>query len=159
MRGDSMNKLLNVEQIDIMTMEEVLQAYRNGYSLEEYEINSMTYTDLDTKSCISTVAAPSISTTISGVVTITKCPQGVTTGTNVTVGATVKNTGTANNNTFVILCSVARSDTGAAVTSGNSGNLTLGPGATSAEFTLSFTMPTSNVNVVFKAQADPTFNY
>ena len=155
-----MNKLLSIEQIEIMTIEEVIQAYRNGYALDDsYIINSMAYKDLDTKSCINTIAAPVISSDVSGTVTITNCPQGVTTGTTVTVGATVTNTGTANNNAFVILCSVARSDTGAAVTSGTSGNLTLAPGATSAEFTLSFMMPASNVNVVFKAQADPGFNY
>jgi hypothetical protein len=154
-----MNKLLSVEQIESMTIEEVVSAYRNGYVLEEYEINAMTYKDLDTQSCIGTIAAPVISSDVSGAVTITKCPTDVASGATVTVGATVKNTGTANNNAFVILGTVARSDTGAIVTSGNSGNLTLAPGAISTEFTLSFTMPASNVNVVFKAQADPTFNY
>jgi hypothetical protein len=154
-----MNKLLSVEQIESMDIDEVIYAYRNGYALEEYEINAMAYTDLDSKSCISTVAAPPISTTVGGVVTITKCPTNVASGTTVTVGATVKNTGTANNNAFVIMCTVTRIDNGVIVTSGNSGNLTLAPGAISTEFTLSFTMPASNVNIVFKAQADPTFNY
>lgn len=149
-----MNKLLSVQQLADMTIEEAVQAYRNGYTLEDYKISSMAYTDLDTKSCISTVAG-----TTAGVVTITKCPTGVAPGSTAVVGATVTNTGNMNNNTFVILGTVARADNGAIVTNGSSGNLTLAPNAVSAEFTLSYTVPPSNVNVVFKAQADPGFNY
>jgi predicted transcriptional regulator len=154
-----MNKLLSIEQIERMDIEEVVSAYRNGYTLEEYEISAMTYTDLDSKSCISAVAVPVVSGAISGVVAITKCPTGSAFGTNVIVGATVQNTGTAHNNAFVLLCTVTRIDNAVVVASGNSGNLTLAPNETSAEFTVSFTMPISNVNVVFKAQADPAFNF
>lgn len=154
-----MNKILDVKQIESMDLEEIIDAYNNGYALEEYEISTMVYTDLDSKSCISAVAVPVVSGAVSGVVAITKCPTGSTFGTNVIVGATVKNTGTAHNNAFVILCTVTRIDNGVVVASGNSGNLTLAPNETSAEFTVSFTMPISNVNVVFKAQADPAFNF
>lgn len=149
-------KLLNVEQIENMNIEDVIQAYKEGYTLEN-RMNTMAYTDLDSKTCISTVAA--VAPITSGLLTITTCPQGSAVGSTVTVGATVTNTGNMHNNSFVILCAIARADNGAAITNNNSGNMTLAPGATSSEYRLSFTMPAVNVNILFKAQADPLFNY
>ncbi len=58
-----------------------------------------------------------------------------------------------------LLIAVARADNGVAIINGDSGNLTLAPEETSDEYTLSFIMPNSNVNVLVKAQADPANNY
>ncbi len=116
----------------------------------------MAYIQLDKKSCVSEVIK--VAGTLLGTVTITKCPTSEPNKT-VVVGAVAKNVGTANNNSFVIGLAVARTDTGVLIVNGNSGNITLLAGQTSAEFTLSFTMPNSNVNVVADLQADPAFSY
>lgn len=89
----------------------------------------------------------------------TNCPNEVVPGTTVTVGATVTNTGDKSNNTFVILIGAHRADTDESLGSNNSGNLTLAPGQTSAEWTFSFTMPPSNYYVNFVAQRDPGHDY
>jgi phage baseplate assembly protein gpV len=154
-----MRKILDVKQIESMEIEEVVSAYRNGYALDDsYNINTMTYVDLDSKSCTVSVATTPIT---AGVVALTRsCPTGITAGTNVTVGATVTNKGNMNNNAFTILCTVTRIDNAVIVTNIGSGNLPpLAPNATSAEFPVSFIMPPANVNVVFKAQANDQNNY
>jgi hypothetical protein len=89
----------------------------------------------------------------------TTCSDNVTPGTNVTVGVTVTNTGDMCNNTFVILIFAHRADNDVLISSNSSGNLTLCPTQTSAEWTLTFTMPNSNYYVNFFAQRDPTFDY
>ncbi len=119
-----------------------------------FNVETLAYTDLDSKSCVGTLEA-----ILTGTITITSCPTSISPGVSTSVKATIKNTGNVNNNTFVILIAVARADNGEAVANGNSGNLTLAPGQTSSEYTLSFTMPTSNVNILVKGQADPDFNY
>lgn len=123
---------------------------------ENNGINTLEYIGLANDSCIGTVAIVPIT---AGTLTITRCASGTAAGAAATVGATVTNTGNMHNNSFVILCAVARADNGAAITNGDSGNLTLAPGETSAEYALGFTMPPVNINVLFKAQADPDFNY
>ena len=90
----------------------------------------------------------------------TTCSNNVPPGTNVTVGATVTNTGNMCNNTFVILIFAHRADNNGLITSNSSGNLpALCPTQTSSEWTLTFTMPSSNYYVNFFAQRDPTFDY
>lgn len=115
----------------------------------------MAYQTLDRKGCGTTLA---INTTVSGTLTISRCPTNAPAGSTVVVGATARNTGVANNNSFVILITVA-DGSGQIVASGNSGNMTVTTGATSPEATLSFTMPASGVSVAFELQADPVFNY
>jgi len=118
-----------------------------------YEIDTMAYENLDTKSCIGTLAA------LTGEITITYCPTLISVNINTSVSAKLKNTGTVSNNSFVILATVTRSDNGVVVASGTSGNLTLASGETSALYTLPFTMPNVNVNIAVTGQADPSFNY
>ena len=119
-----------------------------------FNAQTLAYTNLDSKNCVGTLAA-----ILTGEVAITSCPVSISPGATTSVKATIKNTGNVNNNTFVILIAVARADNGVAVANGDSGNLTLAPGQTSSAYTLSFVMPTNNVNVLVSGQADPAFNY
>ncbi len=118
-----------------------------------HKIETMAYQNVDTKSCIGTLA------TLTGEVTITYCPTMISADISTSVAATIKNTGNVSNNSFVILATVTRSDNGVVVASGTSGNLTLVPGQTSAIYTLPFAMPNVNVNIAVTGQADPTYNY
>ena len=118
-----------------------------------YKIDTLAYQNIDTKSCIGTLA------TLTGEITITYCPTMIMTNTSTSVSATIKNTGNVSNSSFVILSTVSRSDNGVVVASGTSGNLTLAPGATSAIYKLTFTMPNVNVNIVVTGQVDPLYNY
>ena len=155
-----MNKKLSLMDIQKMSESDLTGAFIEGATVELGESNpnpgvqTLAYTMLDTKSCIATV-----SVTLAGVLIITKCPTGSTPGATVTVGATAKNTGNVGNNSFVILITASRADNGVIIASGTSGNLNLASGATSAEFTLSYTMPGVNVNVAYELQADPGFSY
>lgn len=132
---------------------ELIRSVIDAFETPRY-MQALAYTNLATVSCVATVAG-----ILSGSITVTSCPINNVPGTAATTKATATNTGNVGNSSFVILCSIARADTGSTITSGNSGNLTLAPGATSAEYSLLFTMPGVNVNIAYILQADPAFNY
>jgi hypothetical protein len=113
-------------------------------------------TDLDNRECVGTVFIAPITT---GELTITRCATGTAPGITATVGATVKNTGNMNNNAFVIEITVIRVDNSVIIANESSGNLTLVPGETSAEYSLSFIMPDVNIRALFTTRVNPDNNY
>lgn len=116
----------------------------------------MTYNNLDSKTCIVNVME-----TLSGKLTLTQgCPVSTAKpGDNIVIKVKATNTGNVNNNSFVILFTVARSDNNAIIKSGDSGNIDIKIGATSTEYSFTFTAPSCNANVAVGLQADPLFNY
>jgi len=113
----------------------------------------MGYQQLDTAGCTATYAAELLAD-----LKITACPINNSPGSNVVVSAIITNVGNTNNNSFVVGCTIARSDNGQIVHSMNSGNMDLAVGE-STNYSTSFSMPNCNVDVAFDVQADPAFNY
>ncbi len=124
-----------------------------------YTIQPLSFVNLDTKSCITSLA------TLSGLVTITGCPGKASIGSTVTIGSKLKNTGTSNNNSFILIYAVSElANPTNIIKQGNSYNDTgsyfdLAPGSESSVFNFTFTMPSFDVGIVITAQADTVYSY
>ena len=125
----------------------------------EYTIQPLSFINLDTKSCITTLD------TLSGLVTITDCLGKASISSTITIGSKLKNTGTSSNNSFILIYAVSElAEPTNIIKQGNSYNDTgsyfdLAPGSETSVFNFTFTMPNFSVGIVITAQADTNYSY